>query len=204
MAKSVILIGAGGHAKVIADIIRAAGDTVAGYYDDRVPKGTKIQSAEVLGAIDDISDKSRDAEYILAIGSNLIRKKMAERFAHLPFYTAIHPSACIGSGVCIGEGCCVMPLAVLSAEAKVGRHCILNTHSVLEHESCLDDFVHLAPGSVLCGNVSVGSGCMIGAGAVVKNNVAIAQDSVIGAGAVVTKDIVEAGVYAGVPVRRIK
>lgn len=204
MAKDVILVGAGGHAKVIADIIRASGDSVAGYYDDFVPKGTKIQSAEVLGTIDDISDKSGDEEYILAIGSNTLRKQIAERLGYLPFYTAIHPSACIGSGVSIGAGSCVMPFAVLNAGAKAGRHCILNTHSVLEHESCLGDFVHLAPGSMLCGNVSVGSGSMIGASASVKNNVAIAPDCVIGAGAVVVKNIMAAGVYVGVPVRRLK
>lgn len=203
MSKKVMLIGAGGHAKVIADIIIASGDVVLGFYDDYVPKGTEIHGARVLGTLSDLSDAERDIEYILAIGDNTLRKKFAERFPYLPFYTAIHPSAQLGTNVKIGTGSCVMPFAVIQSDSVVGEHCILNTHSVLEHDGQLESFVHLAPGSILCGTVQIGENCMIGAGAIVKNNIKIVSDCTIGAGAVVVENLLTEGAYVGVPARRM-
>lgn len=204
MKQKVILIGAGGHAKVISDIIAANGDIVAGFYDDNLSKGTILHNAPVLGRVSDIYIAEQGMQYIIAIGNNAVRKNLAERFSYLPFYTAIHPCACLGFHVQVGAGSCVMPFAVLQADSVVGEHCILNTHSVLEHDSCLGNFVHLAPGSVLCGTVHIGEGCMIGAGAVVKNNITVAENCLIGAGATVVRNIISSGTYIGVPAKRME
>lgn len=204
MKQKVILIGAGGHAKVIADIIRASGDIVVGFYDDKLPKGTVLRDVAVLGALSDINIAEPDTQYIIAVGDNTLRKKIAVRFAHLPFYTAVHPCAQLGSNVKVGFGSCVMPLAVIQADAVIGEHCIINTHSVLEHDGRLENYVHLAPGCTLCGTVHVGECSMIGAGAVVRNNINIASNCIVGAGAAVIKDILDAGTYVGVPAGKLK
>ena len=96
-----------------------------------------------------------------------------------------------------------MPNAVVNAGAKIGCHCIVNTGGIVEHDSVLENFVHVSVGAKLCGTVHVGESTWIGAGAVVRNNLSIGSHCMIGAGAVVVNDIVDAGTYVGVPARRL-
>lgn len=202
MPERVIIIGASGHGKVVADIVVAAGDMAVGFLDDDTGK-TMCGSFPVLGNIS-VAEKYKDCAFVVAIGSNAIRKKIAERVTGLRWYTAIHPSAVISSSAVIGEGTVVMPNAVVNAEASVGRHCIINTCAVIEHENRIGDYVHISPCAALAGNVTVGEGTHIGIGACIKNNIFICPDCTIGAGSVMVKDVLETGVYAGVPGRRIK
>lgn len=196
MCKEVIVIGAGGHARVIADIIKRSGDKVIGFLDDDTSK------QDVLGKVDECV-KYKDKYFIIGIGNNVIRRKIAGKYPYLKYYTAIHPTATIASNVSIGIGTVVMAKTVINANAQIGEHCILNTSCVVEHDNKIADYVHISPGTVLCGTVSVGENTHIGAGAVVKNNVNIANDVQIGCGGVVVKDIEESGVYVGVPVKEI-
>ena len=193
MAKEVIVIGAGGHGRVVSDIIKQSGDRVLGFLDD-----ADIKNLPILGKVGDCI-KYKDKHVIIAIGNNEIRKKIAEKYPMLDYYTAVHPSAVISPDVKIGKGSCVMPLAVINNAAMIGDHCIINTHSTIEHDCVIGDFVHVCPGATLCGTVNVGDNTQIGAGAVVKNNINIAADCVIGVSAAVVKDIKKAGVYVGVP-----
>lgn len=196
MPEQVVIIGAGGHGKVVADIVTAAGDTVVGFLDDVVDK------KNVLGAVCSAGNYP-DCRFVIAIGNNAVRKQIAQA-QNLPWYTAIHPSAVISPSAIIGEGSVVMPGVVVNADAKVGCHCILNTGAIVEHENWIEDYVHLSPRAALGGNVIVGERTHIGIGACVKNNTAVCGGCVIGAGAAVVNDVEEPGVYTGVPARRLK
>ena len=200
MAEKVVIIGAGGHGKVIADIVRAAGDTVAGFLDDDGSK-TVCYGCPVLGPVASAVALT-DCRFVIAIGNNVVRRRIAEEYT-LPWYTAIHPRAVISPGAEIGEGTVVMANAVINAEARIGRHCIINTGAIAEHENVIGDFAHLSPAAALGGNVTVGAGTHIGIGACVRNQVTICGGCTVGAGAAVVKDIGEPGVYAGVPAREI-
>ena len=190
-----IIIGAGGHGKVVADIALKNGYKDICFLDDNTT-GTCL-GFPIIGKVDLVG--GLNAEYIIAIGSNKIRETVAE--AHdVKWATLVHPSAQIGADVQIGEGTVVMAGAVINPGAKVGRHCIINTCAVVEHDNVLEDFVHISPNAALGGTVHVGRGTHIGIGAAVRNNITIGNDTVIGAGAVVVKNI-SGGTYIGVPAR---
>lgn len=199
--RPVIILGAGGHARVTADIVRQAGGQVLAFSEisptrARLDDLPVIEEEKALGYRD-------SAQYLIAIGDNGLRHTLAERL-DLCWYTAVHPSAQVSAWARIGEGTVVMPGAVVNAGASVGRHCILNTHCVVEHDCVLEDYVHLSPGALLGGTVLVGEETHIGIGAAVRNNLRICARTVVGAGAVVVKEITQEGVYCGVPATRLK
>lgn len=191
MAKNVVVIGAGGHGKVIADIITACGDNFLGFLDDD-------ESKKTLGKVADC-EKYADCFFVIGIGNAEIR----EKFSKLPYkwYTAIHPSAVVSPSAKIGEGTVIMPNAVVNADAKIGRHAIVNTTAAVEHDNEIDDFVHISVGAKLGGTVKIGKRTHIGIGATVKNNIDICADCIVGAGAVVVKNIERKGIYKGIPAR---
>ena len=192
----VVVIGASGHSKVIADIIEKCGDKVFVFLDDDTSKpGVKGRISECVNY--------PDKKFIIAIGNNIVRRKIADEY-NLDYYTAIHPSAIIGKDVTIGEGTVIMAGTVINPSTEIGKHCIINSASVVEHDNRLGNFVHISPNATLCGTVTVGENTHIGAGATVKNNINIASDCMIGIGAAVVKDIVESGTYCGVPAKRVK
>ena len=195
MSKEVVIIGGGGHGKVIADIIKKSGDILIGFLDDDLSK---------FGCMGVIADcvKYKDKYFVIGVGSNSIRKRISETYSDLKYYTAIHPSADIADDVTIGEGTVVMAKAVINASSKIGKHCIVNTGAVIEHDNMIGDYVHISPNATLCGTVKVGNRTHIGAGAVIKNNITIADDVVLGCGGVVVKNITETGTYIGVPARK--
>jgi len=194
MNKEVIIIGAGGHGRVISDIITKQNDIVYGYLDD-----ADINfNVKILGKIKDCV-KYMDKYFVIAIGDNMIRKKIAKDYPHLKYYTAVHPDSIISSDVIIGEGTCIMANAVINKAAVIGKHCIVNTHATVEHDSIISDFVHISPNATLCGAVSVGECTQIGAGATIKNNIKITSNCIIGLAAAVIRDIEEPGVYVGIP-----
>lgn len=196
MPEQVIIIGASGHGKVVADIVRACGDAVVGFLDDDAEK------ENVLGPVRSAANYP-DCRFVIAIGSNAVRKAIAASLS-VCWYTAVHPTAVISPTAVLGEGTVVMANAVVNAQAEIGAHCIVNTAAVVEHENILADFVHVSPGAALGGNVRVGEGTHIGIGACVRNNTSICGGCTIGAGAAVVKNIGELGTYAGVPARRLK
>lgn len=199
--QKVIILGAGGHAKVVADIIRKNGDFVEGFLDDSKEANADFFGGKILGKISEY-EKYKNCRFIIAIGSNAVREKLSE--LKVEFYTAVHPGAVIGEGVKLGRGTVVMAGAVINADAVIGEHCIINTGAVVEHDNLLADFVHISPTATLCGSVKVGKRTQIGCGAKVRNNLSITDDVLVGVGAAVVKDITESGVYAGVPAKKIK
>lgn len=203
MCKKVIIIGGGGHARVIADCVLKSGDCLLGFLDDNLPAGEEILGFPVLGNTASF-DNYPEAEFIIGIGNAGVRETIAEKLKDVRFYTAIHPTAVIGLGVTIGEGSCVLANAVVNAGAVVGKHCILNTASVVEHDNKLSDFVHISPTAALAGTVTVGKSTHIGAGAKVRNNIDICADVTVGVGGVVVRSITESGVYVGVPAGKVR
>lgn len=200
MFKKIIILGAGGHAKVIADIALKCGYEVLGFLDDNADV-KESGGIRVLGPIADCV-KYSDCEFVIGIGNNLTRKAISDKFP-LNWATVIHPSAQIGFDVKIECGTVVMANAVINPSARIGKHCIINTASVVEHDSEIGNYVHLSPKGLLCGTVKIGDNTNIGAGATVINNISICSDSVIGAGATVIDDINEQGIYVGTPAKKL-
>ena len=210
MNKNVIIMGAGGHSKVIADIIVKSQDNVLGFLDDNIPINTVIikeKKLKVLGKIEDsikIKEQNNDIEFVIGIGNNKTRKAIAENYPDLNYYTAIHPSSQIALDVKIEDGTVIMANACINTSTTIGKHCIINTGAIIEHDNIIEDYVHISPNATLCGTVKIGELTHIGAGSTIKNNTKICSNCIIGAGAVVVKNIEEEGTYVGVPVKKIK
>ena len=199
MKEKVIIIGASGHGKVVADVVIQAGDRVIGFLDDNTDIGNTFVGFPILGTVDKFTDYL-NSKFIVAIGNAKTRESIVEKLQGVSWYTAIHPKAVISNiDTTIGEGTVVMANAVINVGAVVGKHCIINTGAIVEHDDKLEDFVHISVGAKLAGTVHIGKGSWIGIGATVRNNVSICQKCMIGAGAVVVKDIVSEGIYVGVP-----
>ena len=204
MPKNVVIIGAGGHAKVIADIITKSNDNVIGFLDDNldIQNKTIYLNKTVLGTTKDI-DKYKEYYFIIGIGNNNIRENIANSY-DLKWYTAIHPNAIIANEVSIEEGSVVMAGSIINTGTKIGKHCIINTKSSLDHDNIIENYVHISPGATLAGTVHIKEKTWICAGATIINNITIAKNNIIGAGSVVIKDINETnGTYVGVPARRV-
>ena len=199
--KDYIIIGAGGHGAVIADILYKRGFSLKGFLDDNIEVGTEILGAKVLGKVDTCLNYP-DCMFIIGIGNGLIRKKIADKYP-LEYGSAIHPSAIIGSQVKIGRGSVLMAGTILNPRTTIGKHCIINTAVSLDHDNILGDFVHISPNVASGGDVTIGPCTHIGIGTTIKNNITICPDTTIGAGAVVVKDITEPGTYIGVPARLV-
>ena len=198
--KRLVIIGASGHGKVVADIARKNGYSEIVFFDND-------ESIHECGGYPVIGKSSEagtiDADVIVGIGNANVRKRIQESIPHEKLVTLIHPNAVVAEDVAIGAGTVVMAGAVINPGVKIGRGCIINTCSSVDHDCKVDDYVHISVGSHLCGTVSVGNGTWIGAGAIVINNVSICPDCMIGAGAVVIKDINKEGTYVGVPAEKI-
>lgn len=204
MNERVIVIGASGHGKAVADIVIKYGDTLRGFLDDNETLPSEIAGIPVLGKVADYR-KYPDVAFVIGIGNSAIREKIARQLDCVRWYTAIHPSAVIAAlDTRIGAGSVIMANAVLNPSTHIGAHCIINTSAVVEHDNCVGDFTHISVGAKLGGTVSVGAHTWVGIGATVSNNISICDHCTIGAGAVVICDIKESGTYVGVPARKIK
>lgn len=197
-----IIVGAGGHGKVIADNALKNGYTDIFFTDDRVTG--KCMGFPIVGTSADIEIfNDGKTDFIIGIGNNAVRKKIANEYA-VNWVSLVHPSAQIAVNVTIGKGTAVMAGAVINACATVGAHCIVNTRAVIEHDDVIDDYVHISPNAALGGTVHIGEQTHVGIGAAVINNTDICNNCVIGAGSVVIRNIEECGTYIGVPSRKIK
>lgn len=201
MKEQVIIVGASGHGKVVADIVQLAGNQVVGFLDDNPNLSNSFIGLPVLGSVDKFKNYTF-CKFIIAIGNAAIRKRISEKMKNVQWYTAIHPSAIVSDvEVSIGEGTVVMANAVINAGTTIGKHCIINSSAVVEHDNHIEDFVHVSVGAKLAGNVHVGNSTWIGIGASVSNNLCICENCMIGAGAVVVHSIDEQGIYVGVPAK---
>lgn len=196
-----ILVGAGGHALVVRDVVESVGGRIRGYtalehsrYFDDIPW---------IGGDADLSTEARDAHLALAVGDVGLRRRLVDG---LPVLTRlwpalVHPAAYVADSVEVGAGVQIMAGAVVQPAVVLGDHCIVNTGAIVEHGSSLGSFTHVAGGAVLGGDVSIGDGVLIGLGAVVLPERTIGTGATIGAGAVVSRDVGNGEVVVGIPAR---
>jgi len=231
---SIIILGAGGHGRVVLDIIRQAGQfTPIGFLDNNaVLHGRRVDGLPVLGGIDKLnelqgpSDRQRAPGFspaglnstvsatpvnactaaVIAIGDNGVRRMIAETVeaAGLDLPPIIHPSAQIATNVTIGRGVVIAAGALVCAHCQIGDYAILNTGCIVDHESMIGTGVHVCPGVRLAGHVTLESGAFIGIGSTVIQNVRIGFEAIVGAGAVVTCNVDPMTTVVGVPAREIK
>lgn len=197
-----IIIGASGHAEVVADIALKNGYTIAGFLDDN-EKTTEVLGYKVLGKVSDCLNYKNDYEFVIGIGNNAVRKRIAEEYSELDFVTLIHPTASIGLNVTIDKGTVVMPMAVINSCATIGKQTIINSGSVVEHDCQVGDYCLIAPHATLCGVVKIGNNVLMGAGSVINQTLSVCDNVIAGSGCVITKSITEAGTYIGVPAKKI-
>ncbi len=197
---NLIIIGAGGHGRVIFDIALSLNKyKTVSFLDDQ-----KVGAKNVLGKVSDFSKFLSSHEFVVGIGDEKAREKITLMLkdSGAKIVSLVHSSAVIGSDVSIGEGTVVMAGAVINNGAKIGEGVIVNTCASIDHDCMVGDYTHVSVGARLAGTVVLEKRVFIGAGAVVINNVSIISDVVIGAGAVVVKNILEKGIYKGVPARK--
>lgn len=210
-SNKLVIWGAGGHAIVVADIIRLRGDyEIIGFLDDVNPVryNTDFCGVPILGGqeqLDILRRRGVDC-LILAFGDCQARLRLSELVREKGFYlaTAIHPQAIVAADVQVGPGTVIAAGAVVNPGGKIGENVIINTCASVDHNCIVEDGAHIAPGAHLAGKVIVGCAARIGIGAIITEHVRIGAGSVIGAGAVVLNDIPENIVAYGVPAKVIR
>lgn len=198
----ILVFGAGGHAKVVADILLSQEVQVIGFLDDD-PEAWKIKplGLPVLGPSSSYADYEHKC-IVIGIGSNSIRQKLAtELGSNASWCNAIHPRSTIADSVDLGVGVVVAAGAIINPDTIIGDHVIINTGATVDHDCTISSFAHIAPGVNLAGSVTVGEGSLIGIGAKVLPGCRIGRNVTVGAGAVVVDDIPDGIIVRGVPAR---
>lgn len=206
MKKKLLIIGASGHGKVVADIAIKMNTWQSIAFLDDNKNVRKCLGLEVIGRSVDFVAYIDEWNFFVAIGDNTIRKKVQEKIQLYggELVTLIHPAALLGINVTIGRGTVVMAGTVINSDTQIGDGCIINTSSSLDHDNIISDYVHVSPGVRIAGSVNIGESSWVGIGGVVSNNLSICNNCNIGAGTVVLKDIKQRGTYVGIPARKIK
>ena len=195
----IVVIGAGGHAKVVVATALAAGYRVSAAYDDRDELwGNDLLGVPIQGPV---TNDALDGTFaILAVGDNQARKAVASKL-RARWVTVVHPNATVHASATLGDGTVVFAGCVVQPGATIGAHGILNTGASVDHDCSLGDFVHVAPGARLCGAVTAGEGALIGVGASVAPTVELGAWCVVGAGAACVSTVPENATVGGVPAR---
>ncbi len=205
---SCVVLGGGGHARVVLDSLQLAGIAVPRAILDanRALWGTEIMGVPVRGSDDLLPALINEGitAFIVGLGGagdNGPRQRLFDHAVSLGArpLTVVHPSAIVSAWCQIGPGCVLCPLAVVNAQASLGRNVIVNSGAIVEHDCHVGDHVHVATGARLTSGVSVGAGAHIGAGAVVRQGAVIGEHAIVGAGAVVTRDVRPGVTVGGVP-----
>ncbi len=206
MRKPVIIVGAGGHAKVVVQALRRTQAEILGLVDTAPEKaGTQVMGVAVLGGDAVLTEYGPEkvslAMGIAGNGSNALRRALFEKFKTdgYAFETIVDPTAAVGDEVTMGEGTQAIAGSIVQPAVRIGKNSIINTRASVDHDCRIGDHVHIAPGATVCGGVHLADGVFVGAGATLIANVRVGADTVIAAGAVVTEDL-PSGVRArGVP-----
>lgn len=205
--KKLMIVGAGGHGRVIADLALSLGryEQVC-FLDDRFGSfDPDFPGVPLVGSVSDAARLSDEYEFIIAIGNNEIRARVTRQLTEQGAKpaTLVHPAAVVGRQVTIGEGTVVMAGAVVQTGTVIGKGCIINTGATVDHDGRIGDFCHISVGAHLAGTVTVGAGTFVCAAACIINNTSVCENCVLGAGSVAVRDITKPGTYVGVPARMI-
>jgi len=208
MARRLVILGGGGHARVVVDALRRRGEEISGIADPAL-LGTSVETLPVLG--DDEWVSSLDpTEVVLVNGIGSVarplrRRAVFERFAGMGFRfgAVVHPAATVAADTRLAAGTQVLAGAILQPGVTIGANAIVNAGAIVEHDATIHDHVHVAPGSTLCGNVSVGEGSFVGAGATVIQGRRIGACCLVAAGALVLADVPSGMAAIGHPARLV-
>ncbi len=204
MVKDIIVIGCGGHSKVIIDAIERAGEfRIRGYLDDN-KYGLGYKNYIILDKITNalLYDDER-TWFVIAIGNNNLREAISKKFQKLKYATIIHKNACVSSSSEIGIGSVILDNSTINADSKVGKHVIVNTRAIIEHDCIIGDYCHVSPGSVICGGNIIHDNVHVGANSVIIPCNVIRENSVIGAGSTVIGNVEANERVAGCPAKSI-
>jgi sugar O-acyltransferase (sialic acid O-acetyltransferase NeuD family) len=199
-ASPVHVLGAGGHAKVVARMLLELGHQVLALFDNDPAKwNSTVLGIAVRGPLERVID-SPSIPAVIAIGDNAARRRVAQA---LPcrWLTVVHPRAFVDTTVRLGPGSVILPGAVIQVDSSVGAHVIVNTCASVDHDNVLGDYVHVGPGSRLAGGAKVAEGAFLGTGVVVNPRISVGAWSTVGSGAVVVRDLPDHVVAMGVPAR---
>jgi sugar O-acyltransferase (sialic acid O-acetyltransferase NeuD family) len=207
----VLILGAGGHGRVVLDILLQAGQhQVVGFLDNNPDiHGRRVDGSVVHGSIDDLHSRGRELGIdgvIIAIGDNGTRRGLARHVEQIgiDLVNAVHPSATIAHNASLGRNVVVAAGVVVCANCQIGDSVILNTGCIVDHQTMIGEGTHICPGVRIAGRVKVEPGVFVGIGATIVPKVTLGCESIVGAGAVVTEDIPAMATAVGVPARPIK
>ena len=192
------LYGAGGHAKVIIEILEAGGIKIDTIFDDNESIGSLLKYPVQKFP----QQLVQDGKFIISIGNNITRRKISLA-VNVQFGIAVHPASVLSERSIIGEGSVVMGGVVINVDTLIGKHCIINTNSSVDHDCILEDFVHISPNVALCGDVHIGEGSLIGAGSVIIPGKKVGKYCTIGAGSVVIDNLPDYSIAVGNPCKKI-
>lgn len=208
---NIVVVGAGGHARVVADVIRLGAEyQVRGFLDgeNASRRGTEFEGAAVLGGDEVLLGLREEGvrHAAVAVGDNAARLRIADQLLELGFElpALVHPDATVAASVHLGAGTVVFARAVVNPATRLGRVVIINTAASVDHDCEIGDAVHIAPGAHLAGGVKVASGALVGIGAAVRPRLTIGRNAVVGAGAAVVADVAAGTTVAGVPARVLR
>jgi sugar O-acyltransferase (sialic acid O-acetyltransferase NeuD family) len=202
LKKPVAVVGYSGHSYVIIDILLNAGRIVTAYCDAE-QKEKNPYHLTYLGKESESLSALKSFDYFIGVGHNGIRKKIFNQLYEQlgnPV-NAIHPSAVISASVEMNHGIMISANATINPLVTLGEGVICNTSCSIDHECIIEDFAHIAPGAVLCGNVRIGAGTFVGANAVIKQGITVGRNVTIGAGTVIIRDIPDNMMVVGNPQR---
>jgi len=201
---ALVVYGAGGHGKVVCDILLAGGHEVAGFVDDGAAVGTRVLGLPVLGPMAWL--EANPSRVALGVGDNTARARVAESAlaAGSTLVTAIHPRAVVAKSARLGPGAVVMALAVVNADATVERGGIVNTAAVVEHDCVVGPFAHVSPNASLGGGCRVEGFAQLGIGATMLPGTTVGERTIVGGGAVVVAPIPADVVAVGIPARVLR
>lgn len=201
-----VIIGAGGHSRVVYDILRSNQNVDVSAFVDNTPRGSdeQIMGVPVVGdhsVLPEYIAENNVSGFIIAVGDNEIRKRHFQKLRDMGLepVSAIHKDATISQMAEVGQGSVVASGAIVTTNAEIGANTIVNTGSVVEHETTVGSHAHVGPGTTLAGRVSVGDGTFVGMGSSVKEYTNIGESAVVGAGSVVLDDVEDDTVVVGTP-----
>jgi len=207
MSKKILILGSGGHGKVVKELAEACGYEVVGFIGNNRPVGAKVLDKEILANVENAASLLGETKNIaIAIGANTVREKRAKEMTALGFETPslIHPSCVFSKSADVGKGTVIMGGTVVNAEAYIGDFCIINTGATVDHDCRIGDFCHISPGANLGGEVTVRDYTWVGVGAAVRECMNIGKNVMIGGSAFVACDIEDNVTAVGVPAKVIK
>lgn len=203
--KNIVLIGAGGHGKIAAEIAQNSGYSNISFLDSSYPEKTLLAHWPVVGLADkEMLAAINNVDFFVSIGNNKKREQVCQELELVNSPVLSHSSSIVSSYAKIAQGTLIAAGGIINIGANIGKFVIVNTGASIDHDCMIADFVHISPGARLAGGVSIGARSWVGIGAVVRENVKIGKDVVIGAGAAVVSDIADGARVLGVPAKPVR